>query len=280
MKQPSLLEAPSRTIEVALGREAALSSMTIGIGLTQIRRYDFTAAGMFYSGLYSFVTGLERILKLIFIYDHRLANGGAFPTNDVLKKKISHNLKSLIETALEINQRRALGVDDTFLTQDPLGLVIVNLLTDFAFQARYYNLDTMTGAVPVGIEPLARWEREVNREILTRHHKPKRGRTEELALIAHSLAQFSFIKHTADDGSEISTASEFVALGDRVSVKQKYSMYYLYLVSRFAAEVLRELEFQGNAFPALHEYFAVFTNSDKRYILGRKSWNPAPPYRF
>jgi hypothetical protein len=82
-RQPQ--HAVSSDAELALLREASMASMSIGVGLTHIRRYDFTQPGYFYSGLFSMTTGIERLLKLILIYDHRLNHHGSFPSNRHLK---------------------------------------------------------------------------------------------------------------------------------------------------------------------------------------------------
>jgi len=59
-----------------------------------------------------------------------------------------------------------------------------------------------------------------------------------------------------------------------VKVKQKFSTYYLYCISRFACQVLVELEYAGGFFPTLREFFPLLTSEDRSWILARKTWNP------
>jgi hypothetical protein len=45
-----------------LAKEAALSSMNLGVGLTFIRKYDFAALGFIYQSFFSLSVGLERLV--------------------------------------------------------------------------------------------------------------------------------------------------------------------------------------------------------------------------
>jgi hypothetical protein len=76
-----------------------MASMSIGLGLTNLRRYNFNQAGLFYSSLYLITTGLERLLKIIIIYDHRINNCGKFPNNSQLKN-FGHNIGELFVQSL------------------------------------------------------------------------------------------------------------------------------------------------------------------------------------
>ncbi len=88
----------SKDLDIALTREAAMSSMALGIGLTHIRKYNYVQQGYFYSAIYSYSTGLERLLKLILIYDYRLNNNNEFPNNKQIRA-CGHNLSVLVRIA-------------------------------------------------------------------------------------------------------------------------------------------------------------------------------------
>jgi hypothetical protein len=265
-----------RGINNALMREASMSSMAIGIGLTHIRQYDFTCTGFFYSGLFSFTTGIERLLKIILIYDYRLNNGDAFPNNTYLKG-LSHKLDDLIRKAREINKNQSMSVNDSFLDQDLLYQRLISLFADFAVQARYYNLDYLTGKQQTGTEPLERWEKEICTEIVKRHYKQDNRKLELKKHLAKKLENVSQVQYTHDDGSEINTMAALMTYEDIVPTKQKYSMYYLYTIVRFFINLLTELGYKGNFYPYLREFFAIFNNADKDYILRKKVWNPMSP---
>jgi hypothetical protein len=59
-----------------------------------------------------------------------------------------------------------------------------------------------------------------------------------------------------------------------VLTKQKYSMYYLYVLARILSELLADLEYKGGYFPYLREFFWVFMLDDKRRVLAKKTWSP------
>jgi hypothetical protein len=132
--------AISSDAELALLREASMASMSIGVGLTHVRRYDFAQSGFFYSGLFSMATGIERLLKLILIYDHRLNHDGSFPNNRQLKA-CGHDISGLVSRAVEIAARHELPFCADVFESDPIYPTIIENLSDFARQARYHNLD-------------------------------------------------------------------------------------------------------------------------------------------
>lgn len=260
-------------VNIALMREASMSSMAIGTGLTHIRQYDFTCTGFFYSGVLSFTSGVERLLKIILIYDYRLNNGDAFPNNGYLKA-LSHRLDSLLTKAREINKNQSLNVNDSFFDQDSLYQRLVSFLSDFAVQARYYNLDYLTGKQQTGTEPLARWDQEICAEIIKRHYRPNQRRLEYKRQLVNGVEDVFSIRHIREDGSRINNVAALIMHEDTISTKQKHSMYYLYTVARFLGRLCAKLENKGGFYPYLQEFFALFINDDKSYILGKRNWIP------
>jgi len=263
--------------DIALCREASMSSMAIGVGLTHIRQYDFAQSGFFYSGLLSFTSGIERLTKLIVIYDYRLKNNNAFPTDGYLKD-FGHKLERLISTARAINVNQSINEDDSFFDNDLLYQPLIALLTDFAIQARYYNLDYLTGRTQSGLEPLVRWDKEICGEIIRRHYKPDQGEVEFKEKLAEIMEPFTWVQFTREDGSEINSLRELIMYSDSTLTKQKYSTYYLYTIARFLCTLCSKLEWKGHFFPVLSDFFVLFRNPDKDFILEKKSWLPVPPY--
>jgi len=264
---------------VLLIREASLSAMALGQGLTQIRKYDFSKTGFFYSSLLQLSTGLERILKLIIIYAHRL-KFGKFPSNKELRG-YGHNLTELFEKSLRIANEFGCDEIAEFYFKDEIYGKIISLLSDFAMQARYYNLDLLTGRNQKNSdEPLARWEKEINTEILKRHFRPRKSTLIKWGFVIDALEDYSFIFHTAEDGSEIDSFSDMAKQAMLVPTKQKYSMYYLYILIRYLSQLLQFLEEKGEFYPFLREFFMIFMVEKREEIIRKKSWNPFPPYKF
>ena len=205
-----------------------MSAMSIGQGLTQLRKYDFGQTGFFYSSLLQLSTGIERLIKLILIYTYRINNNDRFPGNSELKS-YGHNLNDLFSKSAEI----ASGFD--FENLKPLNLSdqifekIIHLLSDFAMQARYYNLDTLTGRQQrTNIEPLARWEADINSLIIERHFRPRKKTLQQWEFVINSLSDKSHVMHTAESGAKIDTFRQLAEHGMKSQTKQKYCMYYCY----------------------------------------------------
>lgn len=261
-----------------LTREASLAAMSMGVGLTHIGQYNYAQTGFFHSGMFSLCVGLERVMKIILIYDHRLTHDGAFPDNEALKSH-GHRISTLLQKAKEIAERHELEVDDSEIN-DSIQAPIVQFLTDFATNARYYNLDTLTGRSHQSLEPLARWNSEVCSTIVQRHYKPSERRQAKIALVGEPLGSFAHIQQTSDSGVQLTDAASAVSESALIDTKQRYSRLYLLALVKYVCNVLRELEYKGNFYPCLREFFPVFTGGNRKDDLKKKSWNPFPPYHF
>ena len=264
-----------RRSEILLTREASMASMSLGTGLTLIRKYDFTMPGYFYSSLYLIATGIERLLKLILIYDHRLKHKNAFPNNRDLRN-CGHNLELLFDKAVEVNKGFQFGNDDNFYDGDEIYKKIICLLSDFNMTSRYYNLDSLSGRQHSAVEPLKRWELEINSVILRRHYRRgiKPDQVKPFLQIKDNIASVDF---TNESGEEISNIYDLSLQSDSVLVKQKYSMYYIYVVIRFLKKLFESLELKGKYYPYLSEYFNIFYTDKKSEILRKKTWNVYEP---
>ncbi len=260
--------------ELLLQREAAMSSMSLGVGLTHLRKYDFVKPEYFYSSLFSITIGLERLMKLIVIYDHRIKNNGQFPNNKLLKHEYGHKLNDLFSRSININNESNFDIDISHFNDDALYKTIIEILSDFASESRYYNLDGLTGKAQNKLEPLHRWNNEVNSVILSRHYKPKKSTIKKIKNIARQKEDNCQVMFTDENGGDIRSLEHFYLEGNKVPVKQKYSMYYIYVISRFLADLLGSLEAKGQFYPFLRESFVIFQCDSKPYILRRKTWNP------
>jgi hypothetical protein len=85
---------------------------------------------------------------------------------------------------------------------------------------------------------------------------------------------------TVESGRSITSLKQFYTDGDKVTVRQKYSILYIYDITRFLCDTLADIERKCGFYPCLREFFVVFQNADRSYVLDKKTWNPNPPYRF
>ena len=259
-------------IESHFIREASMSAMSIGIGLTQLRKYNFAQIGYFYNALYSITTGMERLLKIIFIYDFRLKNNDSIPNNYQIKQ-FGHNIEQLYDNAVKISTAHSFNIDTSFYKNDNIYVKVINLLSDFAKETRYYNLDIITGKTSSKAEPLNEWDSKINTEILNRHYRPSKKRLEEIKLMTELLNGHMLVRHEDETGKDINTQKKFLNESDKSKMKQKYSVYYVYILIRFLSKLLTELEYKGNFYPYLREFFQIFEIEDKSVIIGRKTWD-------
>jgi len=265
--------------ELLLVREASMASMAIGIGLTHIRRCDFVQPGYFYSGMFSFTTGIERLMKLIVICNFRVKNNGAFPTNQQLKA-FGHKISDLFNCSMEIKNDFGFEIDDKRFFDDSFYETIIQFLSDFAMKARYYNLDALTGNKQNSDEPYKKWNIDISETIVQRHYRRNTIGFANRMKIAHKMDGYSFVDLHDENGNKIKNLNEFYTKGDTVKTKQKYSMFYLYEIVRFLGDLLFELHHEGGLYPDLPEFFQIFQNDEKTSVLNKKSWNPNYPYRF
>jgi hypothetical protein len=259
------------TTSELLMREAAFASRSIGIGLTELRKYDFANKGSFFHALASIAVGVERLLKLLVIYTHRIENNGSFPTNDDLKNKYGHKIISLRNHVRSFSEKNGFSASWGVHDED-LSIQILNILSDFAQFSRYYNLDVLTGKDQKEDEPLVRWEKEVGARILKMHPPKSQIRPEKFDEFCAMLDDMAVFKHTNSDGAEITNARSMILAGESSIPKQKYSFFYTYRMIRVLAQLLMEIEVNARFYPFLYEFFRNFMVEDDKYVLSRKTW--------
>lgn len=265
--------------DILLRREASMSAMSLGQGLTSLRKYDFGQTGYFYSSLLQLATGIERLLKLIIIYEHRL-NHNRFPDNKELRN-YGHNINELFLHSIEIAEEFECSELIIKSSENSLCNKIIILLSDFAMQSRYYNLDILTGRMQRNnIEPLARWEDEINSLIIKKHFRPRKSTIAQWKKVVETIGEKAVVRYTHESGEEINSFREMAQHGMKANTKQKYSMYYVYIIVRYLSNLLKTLEYKGQFYPFLREFFFIFMIENRSEILRKKSWNPLPPYKF
>ena len=258
-------------VQKLLIREASLASACLDSGLTDISKYSISQTGYFYTALFSFCIGIERISKLILIYEYQLKNNKALPDNTYIKS-FSHDINKLFQEINRIHDENNLNLSERINIQnDSIFKEIILILTDFAKGSRYYNLDQITGKQLFSSEPLKLWDERVAVEIIKRHYEEP-----EVKLNNNFYDTFGssfIILHTAEDGSSINDLKTLVNHGNQVPIKQQYSKYYLYTLANYVSKVLTELEYQGNFFPCLREFFTQFVYAGtKEEVLARRDW--------
>lgn len=122
--------------------ESNLANTLLLGGLDSLKKASLFNVGSYYQAFFQLATGLERLLKLIYIYDYRNKYNGKFPTDKELRKK-GHVINEMVEIydpkILEINIHR----------------LIIDFMTDFNKTSRYYNLYALSGIEDA--DPITVW---------------------------------------------------------------------------------------------------------------------------
>jgi len=260
--------------EYLLGRECALSAMSIGQGLTLIRKYDFVKHAYGTQAFFMLSLGIERLLKVILIYNHRRKYSNDFPNNAELKK-YGHKIKPLYENALLISEEIGITELSQELISDPIFEQIIEFLTKFSNTSRYYNLDILTGSSNNSDEPLRMWNKEINKIIVRRHYRHNDNNANSIIELTGAIGNDILVRFDNEEGKTIDNLRDFYLEGMTATVKQKYGMFYLYSIVRFLSNLLWHLD--KNYYPMVSEYFVIFRNPDNAYVKGRKTWNPYEP---
>jgi hypothetical protein len=214
---------------------------------------------------------MERLMKLILIYDYRIENNSQFPGNSYLKK-FGHNILGLFEKSKAIADKHNLQALYAPIVQDEVCMKILIFLNDFAVRTRYYNLDVLTGTVKHTADPLKDWEESINSLIISRHYRPNKKYDELVDAISSVHTNISFFFHDYS-GNTVTTMRDLFGKGHQTETCRKYSMLYTFKIIRFLSELIDGID-NNTTPPLICEYFKAYTLKDDKYILSRKTWGP------
>ncbi len=266
---------------IALCREAAIAGQLISAGLAALRKANYAATGLYSHAFFSLSIGLERLLKLIFIIDHAIQNGGKYPTERDLRTKFGHNLDKLFAHAKSVHQRLPNKRQRYELPPDGVENDILRFLATFATSMRYYNLDYLVSGRETGtsIDPIAEWFGAIGGQILAKHYSQRqRQKDAQSAGVAEALlGKHALVRHTAEDGSLLTNIQSAALQTGKNKVIQKYGTFYCAKIARFLYMILYDLVYEAHRarleIPYLYEFFFPFMNDDA-YLLSRKTFPP------
>lgn len=145
--------------DFALLDEIEAATKLIKLGLGELQNINLSN-DFYYLTFQLLSSGFERIMKCYICLAYFNVNN-KFPEHSYLKG-IGHNLLDLLN---EINanyyttdNRPIIVEDKIFLTQNDELKELINILSEFGKMARYYNLDLITGATKISIDPKKEWE--------------------------------------------------------------------------------------------------------------------------
>lgn len=238
--------------------EGSLTAYSLAEGLDCLRKANIYEKGMYYQAFFSLSIGLERLLKLIIIYDYRANNNGTFPENKEIKEK-GHNLYKMF------------NIVAPNILKNNLYNSIINFLSDFAKTTRYYNLDVLTGEESQKLNPLEEWN-YIERMIL-KEYDAEIKITPNKNILANNLNQIADVVFLDMNLNTVSDAMYIVNEIEERDTIQGYSVLTFYKIISALVNILTEREIKNNLFPCLREFFSHFrANYTDGEIRRKKSW--------
>jgi hypothetical protein len=152
-----------------IGEELLTSIRLLKTGLLELNRMN-GETDFFHLPILLLSSGLERLMKVV-ICCHHLEATGEFPDRSALSKKRrgknpTHDLTWLLEQITQdcfsdeyLSKIPAAKVDIEFLRTDERLRRIVQIMSQFAQSARYYNLNVVLGDADPGPSPDDEWQR-------------------------------------------------------------------------------------------------------------------------
>lgn len=123
--------------------EAKMANALLLDGLDSLKRASLFEEDFYYEAFFSLSIGIERLLKLIIIYQYRKENQGKLPENKTLRS-LKHDINKMVKMYVPE------------LLEKNIYYLILEFMTEFAKKTRYYNLDTLTGKED-DVDPIRVW---------------------------------------------------------------------------------------------------------------------------
>jgi len=185
-------------------------------------------------------------------------------------KKLGHGIENLLDEALAIAVRRGLAAEESKPVQNDLVKQMVKLLDEFASTSRYFNVDRLTGVrLADADEPLVKWDRLVNAELLraTIGSRRRKSRTFRLQRSGATGAASSWPMSPIAGAPSITSSrwpSRAIAQRRRAGMR----------CCTFSDRGVRLGLVRGLAGLDLAEPFRHFCCQSRRATLHRKNWMP------
>jgi len=244
-------------------------------GLTQLRNSGVHKKGEVYGALFNLSIGAERLMKAIVVIDHMLRNNLVVPSRGDLKA-YQHDLSALYSKCADISSGEDSKVPPR-ANLEPATQEILQLLTDFARQTRYYNLDDL-GATAAGKDPLSHFEEILQMVLKTDVPQSTVVRlTESRSKLASALSNISTVVAQGLRGSDLTLEQSIVspALHDTAARYLVLRVVLLLMpLKSLIGDLSRKVYTLGVERPPIPQMqeFLEFLWEDRRYVLGKKRW--------
>ena len=231
----------------AVQREAQLAAEQAAHGVTVLGRANHAQIGLYTQAFFGLSIGLERMGKLIFLADHAIRSGGAFPTDQDLRK-IGHDLAALLAKCEAIGAGLSQHRDYMTRPSDTIHRGIEDVLSLFATKLRYYNLNHLAGTAQGQQDPVVLWWKKVATPICNRHYSQRQREKDEADAVDFEsmFGDISFVIHSTEAGEPIRDVHKHFSHSRATRVVQKYGrLYTLQIVPMVSLHPLRPIPPRG-----------------------------------
>jgi hypothetical protein len=266
---------PKQTFRVLI-REATFTKEVLGAGVTQIRKANYAAHGVYAQSFAALSVGLERIGKLCLILDHYIDNAGSFPEFNYLKNQVGHRLELIQSHGEKIAKKRCIQFRFLSALDHPVHSSILQVLHAYADGDRYSNINVLTGGRQKD-DPIAAWFECVDKLIFdTLIPQNRKECIAKKAAAAQEIISNASVFHTAETGEIIEQYSEASFRNGMYELVAPHRQFYVLQIIRYWVELLWELGSQAQSLgrqeiPFFGEIFGGFYNDDS-YFKSRKTW--------
>lgn len=136
-----------------MAQEGHLASTSLLAGFESLAKADYDKPGTVYSMLFQLATGLERIMKIAIILDHKARNDLTNPSDRQLRQ-LGHSITDLYVTLR--NKAKTCLIKNGWFEADTKHGELLAALSEFARASRYYNIDQLVAGRD-DPDPLSRW---------------------------------------------------------------------------------------------------------------------------
>lgn len=260
-----------------LMQEGNLAKSALMAGFESVAKMNYDRPGDHYLAFFHLSIGFERLMKIVFIIDHKAKHALGNPTDAALRK-FGHDLLSAYAHSKKIAVENGMPTDGWY----GLGSVehdLMSFLSEFAQGSRYHNLDRLVGGKENN-EPLLRWH-EIHKEVAERYVSGTRRQAINEKAIAHCDRHRMYGFERALDG-EYYTQVDMTYLHELLRISRGYCVWTLIRILRPFYQLLSILTERAQALepsgpmesyvvPYMYEFFP-FCLCDRRTAIRRQRW--------
>lgn len=255
-----------------INSECQFAVELIDYGITQIRKADLQRKGLYYQAFTNLSVGLERVLKLIIIFDNFLKTGALHTQNQL--KQMGHNLSDLYKKCVIIGEEYR--VQKEFSEPDEVYENLIKILSDFANTGndnRYFNLNYISEVNAPGFElpkdATFKWYEQIDGYIYDHKisDKKKMKFENENRVFGQMLNGGASINFSSETNAEIDNGVDFCFNKNRQILCQPYRVLFVAHIVRYLSNILNETAYKLQTsgvqdIPYVNEYFRVYRCED------------------